>query len=153
MCDPGGLPVHDAELEPEGASAGLDRFVGVRDAQLGATEDVDHLEGAGSGDRLAEAGKGREPEHLPLVGVDGDAIEPMLDEEAEDAERRTGRVGGCPDDRDPAGGPQCPLDAGVIEDRDRPASLLEIEEGGRALSIAAARRAGLVAGQVAASRS
>jgi hypothetical protein len=151
--DPSGLPVHDAELEPEDAGAGLDRLVRVRDAQPGAPEDVDHLERARRGDRLSEAGKGGDPEHLNLVGVDRDAIEPLPVEEAEDAEGWTGRVGRRPDHGDPTGRPKGTLDPGVVEDGDRPAPLFEIEELGRLLTLPAARLPGLVLRQVAASRS
>ena len=77
----------------------------------------------------------------------------MLDEIPEDAEGWPRRVGRRPDDRDPAGRPKRTLDAGVVEDRDGTATLVEIEEGSRSPMLLAACLAGLVVGQVAASRS
>ena len=56
-----------------------------------------------------------------------------------------GRVGRGADDRDPAGRAQHPLDARVVEDLDRSAALLEVEERGGPFAF--------LPGQVAASRS
>jgi hypothetical protein len=86
---------------------------------------------------------------VALVGVDRDAFEALLDEVAEDRERRPARVRGGPDDRDPMRRSKGALDPGVVEDRDRPATLLEIQEGCRAVAL----RAAFLGGQVAASRS
>ena len=146
MRDPGRLPVDDPELEPQAPGADGDRLAGVRDAQLGAPEDVDDVERAGRGHGLGERREGGHPEHLPLVRVDRDAFEALLDQVAEDAERRPPGIGRRTDDRDPAGRPQDLRDPGVVEERDRPAALLEVEEG--ALAAIA-----LLARQVAASRS
>ena len=72
---------------------------------------------------------GRDAEDVGLVRVDRDALEALLDEVAEDAVRRTGAVRRCPDHGDPTGRAQDPLDARVVQDRDRPAPFLEVQEG------------------------
>ena len=93
----------------------------------------------------ASVGKAGTPRTSRLVRVDRHAVEALLDEVAEDAERRPRPVRRRPDDGDPAGRPQRPLDARVVEDRDRPAAFLEVEVGGGPVA--------LLACQVAASRS
>jgi hypothetical protein len=80
-----------------------------------------------------------------LIRVDRDALEAGLDQVAEDAERWPARVRRRADDRDPPRRPKGTLDPRVIQDRDRPASLLEIEEGRGTLAF--------LPGQLAASRS
>ena len=89
--------------------------------------------------------EGRHAEDVPLVRVDRDALEPLLDEVAEDAERRPRAVRRRPDHGDPAGRPQGSLDARVVQDRDRPAPFLEVQECSGPIA--------LLACQVAASRS
>ncbi len=139
------LPVHDAELEPQHARTDGDRFDGVRDAQLGSPEDVDQVERPGRVHGVGEGRVGRRTEDLGLGRVDRDTVEPSSKEIPEDAIRRPARVGRRAHDRDPAGRPQDPLDPHIVEDRDRPATLLEVQE-----------RSGtepLLPSQVAASRS
>ena len=145
MGDPGRLPADDPELEPQAASPGGDGLTRVGHAQLGAAEDVDELERAGRGHRIGQRREGRHAEHLALVGVDRHAVVAVVDQRPEDAVRRPVRIGRGADDRDPPGGPQDAFDAGVVEDRDRAAALLEVEEGRRSIA--------LLARQVAASRS
>ncbi len=108
-------------------------------------EDVDHVDRAGGGDRFGDGREGGHALDLALVRVDRDAVEALGQEMAEDRERGPAGVRGCPDDRDPPGRPECPFDARVVEDRDGPAALDEIEVGGRTIA--------LLARQVAASRS
>ena len=54
MRDPSRLPVDDAELEPQAACPDLHRLTSVRDAVLGASEDVDQVERARRRDRLGQ---------------------------------------------------------------------------------------------------
>jgi hypothetical protein len=61
----------------------------------------------------------------------------LVQEVPEDAERRPGRVRRCADDRDPPGLAQDDLDAGVVEDADRAAALLEIQESARPIELLA----------------
>jgi hypothetical protein len=69
----------------------------------------------------------------------------VVDQRPEHAVRRPVRIGRGTDDRDPPGGAQDALDAGVVQDRDRARAPLQVEEGRRSIA--------LVARQVAASRS
>ena len=80
----GRLPVDDPELEPQHARAGGNGLLGVRHAQLRAAEDIDHVEAARRGDRLGQCSVGRHAEDIPLVRVDRDALEALLDQVAED---------------------------------------------------------------------
>ncbi len=135
MRDPGGVPADDAELQPQAGRSGGDGLAGVRWAELGPAKDVNQLERAGRVDRFGEGRERGDPGHLELVGVDGDAVEPPINEIAEDIERRPGRIGRSADDRDPPRRPQDLLDPGIVEDRDPTASLLQVEERGRALAL------------------
>jgi hypothetical protein len=58
------------------------------------------------------------------------------------------RVAGCADHGDPAGRPKDPLDALVVEDRDRPPTLLEIQDGAHALALAPPLGGRIAAGRV-----
>ena len=57
--DPRGLPVDDPELQPQAARPDRDGLLGVGHAQLGASEDVDHVDRAGRVDGLGERPEGR----------------------------------------------------------------------------------------------
>ena len=145
MRDPRGLPVHDPELEPQAARPCGDRLASVRDAQLGTPEHVDELEWSGGRHRRLDRREGGDTEDLVDVRVDRHAIEVLVEQVAEDAERGPVRVVGRTDDRDPSGGSQSRGDGGGVQRRDRTVSFLEIEERGRPIA--------LLAGQVTASRS
>ncbi len=145
MGDPGRLPVHDAELEPQTPCSGRNRLAGMRDAQLRAPEHVDHVERTARLDRLGDRPERRHAEDRRHVRVDRNAIEPLVEQESEDPERRSVRIVRGADDRDPARRRKHPRDPGVVEHGHRPAALLEVQEGGRAVA--------LLACQVAASRS
>ena len=94
---------------------------------------------------VGEVRVGRQPEHLALVRVHRHAVETEADQRPEHAVRRPRGVGRRADDGDPPGRAQHPLDAGVVEDLDRSATLLEVEERGGPITF--------LPGQVAASRS
>ena len=111
----------------------------------GPPEDVDHVDRAGRRDRRGEVRVGRQPEHLALVRVHRHAVETEADQRPEHAVGRPRRVGRRADDGDPPGRAQHPLDARVVEDVDRSATLLEVEERGGPVAF--------LPGQVAASRS
>ena len=145
MGDPGGLPVDDPELEPEAACPGRDGLpaCGTHSSERRKTSTMSN--GPVAVDRLGQRRGGRHAEHLALVRVDRHAVVAVPEERPEDAVRRPVPVGRRADDRDPPGGAQDPLDAGVVEDGDRAAALLQVEEGGGAVA--------LLARQVAASRS
>ncbi len=145
MCDPRGFPVDHTKLQPQRSCPGGDRLAGVCDAQLGAPEDVDHVERPGRGDGFGECPVGRYAEDVALVRIDRHALEALPDEIAEDGVRRSPPVSGRTDDRDPAGRSQQLRDAGLIEHRDRPATLLKIHECSGPVA--------LLARQLAASRS
>jgi hypothetical protein len=147
--DPGGLPVDHAKLEPEAASPCLDGFPGMRDAQLRTPKDVDDVESAGRGDRLAERPKRGDPEYLALVGVDGDTFVALVDEVAEDPERRATDIRRGADDGDPSRSPEEIGNPVVVEERNRATPLLEVEIGDGAGPIGRAP----VLAQVVASRS
>jgi hypothetical protein len=61
----------------------------MRLAQLGATKDIDDVEGPGALGGVAERAEGRHAEDVSLIGVDGNALVALVDEVAEDAERGT----------------------------------------------------------------
>lgn len=131
----GGLPVHDAELEPEAARTGGHRLVGVRHAERGLPKDVHEVERPG---RLRGRGQcriGRDSQDLPFIWVDRHAIEAAAQEEAEDVERRSPLVGRSTDDGDPASRQERSLDRGVIEQWDRSTVLRQVEEGDRSLAL------------------
>jgi hypothetical protein len=117
--------------------------------ELGPAEHVDEVEGSGLVGGLAERPERRDAEHGTLVGIDRDALEALVDEVPEDAERRSRFRRRRADDRDPPRRPQDRRDLLVLGDRDRAAPFLEVEEGDRpppGLAIGALRR---VVGQVA----
>ncbi len=116
------------------ARAGGNSLLRVRHAQLRSPKDVDHVEPPGLGHGCRQGRIGRDAEDVGLVGVDRHALEALLDEIAEDAVRRTCAVRRCPDHGDPAGHSHRSLDARVVQDRDRPASLFEVEERRRPIS-------------------
>ncbi len=124
----GRLPVHDPELEPETRGARLDGFLRVRHAQLRAAEHIDHVEAARCIDRRGERLECGDPEDLLFVRVHGHAVETVVEEEPEYSERRSRGVGRGADHGDPTGRSQDDLDAGVVEDVDRAASFLQVEE-------------------------
>ena len=145
MGDRGCLPVDDPELEPQDASAGRHGLDRVGHAQVRSPEHVDHVDRPGRCDGRGQVRLGRQPEHLPLVRVHRHAVQTEADERSEHAMGRPRGIGRRADDGDPPGRAQHPLDARVVEDLDRSATLLEVEE-----------RSGPIAflpGQVAASRS
>ena len=129
--DPGGLPIHDAELHPETSGADLDGLASVRDDELGTPEDVDDIERTSRGGSLWERPECRDPEHVPLPGVDRDAVVALVDEVAEDAVRRPAGVRGGADDRDPPGRPKDLAGGLAVQDGDRAPALLEVEIGDR----------------------
>ncbi len=141
MGDPGRFPVHHAELEPQRPSSCGDRLSCVRNTQLGAPEDVDHVERAGRSHGFSERAMGRDAEDVSLVRIDRHALEALLDQVAEDGVRRSPAIRGRPDDRDPPGRPEQTRDPGVIEYRDRTSTLLEIHERGGAVALLARQRA------------
>ena len=93
---------------------------------------------------LSEA-KAVTPMTARSFGLTGTQSKPWLEQVAEDAERRSPRVRRGADHGDAVRGAQDGLDPEVVEDRDRRATLLQVEDRGGAIA--------LVAGQVAASRS
>ena len=90
--DPRGLPIDDPELEPQTARPDLDGFAGVRHAQLGAAEDIDDVERAGRIDGLGQRPECRHAKDRPLRWIDRNALVALMDEIAEDAERRASLV-------------------------------------------------------------
>src|SRR5258706_14959329 len=84
--DPRGLPVDDAELEPEAMCPDLDRLTGMGLAELGAAEYIDEVERAGRANSLAQRPERRYPEDRALRGVHGHAVVALVDEVAKDAE-------------------------------------------------------------------
>src|SRR5437763_738837 len=83
----------------------------------------------GPGDRLPERPERRHAEDVALAGVDGDAVVALVEQVAEDPERRPARVRRRADDRDASGRPEHLAGGLGIEDRDGAAVLLEIEVG------------------------
>jgi hypothetical protein len=130
VSDPRGLPVDHPELEPQAPCAHVDRLPSMRLAQLGATEDIDDVERPGALGGLAERAEGRHAEDVSLIGVDGNALEALVDEVAEDAERGTRGVRRCAHDRDPARRAKEVGDAVVVQERDGAAAFVEVEERG-----------------------
>ena len=88
------------------------------------------------------------PRHAPLVRVDRHAVEALADEEPEHPERGPGLRRRRAHDRDPPRRAQDRRDLVVVGDRDRPALLLEVEEGDRPLPRLAIGRPPLVVGQL-----
>jgi hypothetical protein len=126
--DPGRFPADDAELEPEARRARFDRLAGVDGAQLGTAEDVDDVERTGGGDGIGERREGGHLGDLALVRVDRNDVVPGADERLEDAVRRPPRVRGGADHRDPPGRAEHLRDPGVVQDRHRVASLVEVHQ-------------------------
>ena len=75
----------------------------------------------------AQRPEGRHPEHAALVRVHRNALEALVDEVAEDAERRPALPRRGAHHGDAPGAPEDPRDLRVVSDRNRPASLLEIQ--------------------------
>jgi hypothetical protein len=122
------FPAHDPELQPEDSCVCIHGLLGVWDAELRSPEHIDHVKRPGRFDRLRERSKRRDAHHVALVRVDRDAVEALEREVAEDAEGRPTQVSGSTDDGDPSGGAQDPIDVGRVEDRDRTATLLQVEK-------------------------
>jgi hypothetical protein len=131
VSDPGGLPVHDAELQPKAARTGRDRLLRVGDAELGPAEDVDDVERSRRRDGLGQRAERRDAEDRPFVRVDRDALVALAYEVAEDPERRAPLVRRCPDNRNPVARPEDVGDPGVVEQGYRTALLGEVEERDR----------------------
>lgn len=127
--DPRGLPVDHTELQPHHPGACRDSLARVRYAQLGASEDIDHLERTGRGDRLRDRPERRNTQEIADVRVDRHALEALVDQIAEDRVRRPAPVPGRADDSDAPSRPEDAFDPTVVEDRDGSAPLLEVEEG------------------------
>ena len=121
------------------------RFVGVWHAQLRTAEHVHDVEWPGRLNGFRQGGKGGDAHDLALARVDRHAVVALLDQVAEDAEGWAGRLRGRAHDGDPAARAEDVLDSGVVQQRNRPAALLEVED--------VARPCPFVGGQVAASRS
>src|SRR3954453_17383284 len=117
----------------------------MRDAQPRPPEDVDQIERSRRVDRLSQRPERGHSQDRVAVRVDRHAVVPCRDEGAEHAERRPARVSRGAHDGDPASRLQHTFDPRVVEDGDRPASLLQAQERGGALPF--------LAGQWAASRS
>ena len=105
----------------------------MRDDELGASEDIDDVEGAGRLDGLDDGPERRDPEDAALVGVDRYALEALVDEVAEYAERGAPGVRGRADDGDAPGRRQDSLDLGIVGGVDRAAAFVEVEVRDRAL--------------------
>ncbi len=103
----------------------------MRHDELRSAEDVDDVERPGLGNGLGKGPERRNREDAPLVRVDRYALESLVDEIAEDTERRTPFVRRRPDDGNPSSAPENRLDLGVASDLDRSAVLGEIEVGDR----------------------
>jgi hypothetical protein len=121
----------------------------VRHGELGTAEHVDDVERARGLRRLGDSPERRDSEDAPLVRVDGHAIEALLNEVPEDAERRPALRRRRPDDRDSPRRAEDRRDLDVIGDRDRPAVLFQVEEVDRPLSSLSGGVARLVVAQVA----
>jgi len=113
----------------------------VRYDQLGSAEYVDDVERSGSRNRLGYRREGGDPVNASFIRVDGDALEALVDEVAEHAERRPSFVRGRSDDRDPSRVPEQLLDLVVVRQCDRSAVLLQVEEVDRPLPRLAIGRA------------
>jgi hypothetical protein len=137
VSDPGRVPVHDPELEPQASCAGRHGLLGVRHAQLGAAEDVDDVERPGRGDGLLEGPERGDAEDVAFERVHRHAFEALVDEVAEDPKRRPRRLRRGADDRDPAAGPEDRCDSAVVEEWDRSATLVEVEVGDRPVALGA----------------
>jgi hypothetical protein len=97
-------------------------------AQLRTPEDVDDVEWPGRRGRFAQRPEGRDPEYVPAVRVDGNALVAAVDEGSEDPEGRSALVRRGADDRDSPAGPEELRDPAVVEERYRTAALLSVEE-------------------------
>ena len=131
--DPGGLPVDDAELEPEapGRRPRPPRaHAGTHSSDRRKTSTMSN--GPVAATASASVGKAGTPWTSRSFGLTGTHSKPCADEVREDAERRPARVRRRADHRDPAGARRTPLDARVVEERDRAAPLLEVEDTPRA---------------------
>ena len=125
------LPVDDPELEPEAARADGHRLVRVGYDEVGAPEDVDHVERPGRRGGFFEGRERGDPVDRLLLRIDRDAVVPVVEQRAEDAVRRAPRARRGADDGDPPGGVEDVGDAFVVGRRDRAATLVEIEERDR----------------------
>ena len=129
--DAGRIPVHHAKLQPQAARPDRHRLMCMWHAQLGAAEDIDHVERPGRVDGLGQRPERRDPKDRALVGIDWNAVEALVQEVAQYGERRPRGVRRGTNDRDPPRLAQDDLDGRVVEDPDRAATLLEVEEGAR----------------------
>ena len=86
--DAGRVPVDDAQLKPQAARPGGDGLPSVGHAQFGSPEDIDHVERPGRLDGFGQVRNAGTPRTDALVRVDRHAVEALIEEESEHAERR-----------------------------------------------------------------
>ena len=88
MGDPGRLPVHDAQLQPQTSCSRSNCLAGMWNAQVRPPEHVHHLEWTARLDRLGDGRESRHAEDGPHVWVHRNAIEALVEQEPENPERR-----------------------------------------------------------------
>jgi hypothetical protein len=111
----------------------------VLGAQLGSAEHVHQFDRAGCLDGRPERRPRAEALDLRLARVHRHAVVAGTHERPEHAERRPRRIGRGADDGDPPGLAQDALDPLVIEQGDRPAPFLGVEDRADSCPIGAAR--------------
>ena len=130
--DPTGLSARDAKLEPQAARAGRDRLTGMAGALVGASKDIDDVERTGGRHGRRQVRVAGEAVDRGLVRIHR---HDLVAERAEVAQHAVGRPGGVvrgADHRDPARRAKHVAHAGIVEQGDPEAPVMEVQQVGQA---------------------